>query len=170
MCKRPLSFWICFLLAWYWSRGAGQSASLTDPDKPRLEKRWLFEWHNLNDPKEVERMIARFPQARAAGYNGIVFSHNAARAKAAELTAAARQNGLQLVVTVMDGAKDRNYTEGVLCQDALFVVHDSRAVFEPDNPTRGLNRDFEDVAGNHLKSWGFQDDEGVTSFADHEIV
>ena len=30
-----------------------------------MQKRWLFVWRDMSDPKEVDRMIARFPQAQA---------------------------------------------------------------------------------------------------------
>src|SRR5947209_11635885 len=136
----------------------------------RLPKRWLFEWRNLSDPKEVDRMIARFPRAKAAGYNGVVFSHNVAASKAGELKEAARQYELDLIVTVMANSKDRNYTEGVLVTNALFQVRERHASVQQDKPTRVLNGDFEDVKGNHFKSWGFQDDEGVTTFADNQVV
>jgi hypothetical protein len=144
------------------------SNSIADPNA--LQKRWLFIWRNMSDPKEVDRMISRFPRAAAAGYNGVVFSHDIAPAKASELTSAAKQNHLDLIAIVMGNPKDRNYVEGVLAQDELFVVHDGRATHIPDNPTRVLNADFEDATGNHFKGWSFQDDEGVTTFADHEIV
>src|ERR1051326_5239211 len=64
--------------------------------KNALQKRWLFVWRNMNDSKEVERMIARFPQAAAFGYNGVVFSHNIPAEKAPELTNAAKQSHLDL--------------------------------------------------------------------------
>ena len=115
-------------------------------------------------------MIARFPRAKAAGYNGVVFSHNVAASKAGELKEAARQHGLDLIVTVMANPKDRNYTEGVLVTNALFQVRERHASVQQDNPTRVLNGDFEDVKGDHFKSWGFQDDEGVTTFADNQVV
>lgn len=136
----------------------------------KLEKRWLFVWRDMSDPAEVDRMIARFPRARAAGYNAVVFSHNVAEAKAAELRRAATDNGLDLVAIVMGGARDRNYMEGLLCQDQLFVVEGQTATLRQDHPTRIINGDFEDVTGNHFNGWGFQDDEGVTTFADHEVV
>src|SRR2546425_163300 len=77
----------------------------------RMEKRWLFVWRNMNDAKEADRMIERFPRAAAEGYNGVVFSYNIAPEKAAELKASAQRNGLQLIATVMGGARDRNYVE-----------------------------------------------------------
>lgn len=142
------------------------------PESPAhsLQKRWLFVWRQVSNPQEVDRMIARFPQAKADGYNGVVFSWNIAPGRAAALKEAARQNGLDLVTAVMGGFHDRNYVEGVLSKDALFVVRDGMPTFTPDNPTKVVNGDFEDVAGNHFKGWSFQDDEGVTTFADHEIT
>ncbi|MFA6110282.1 MAG: carbohydrate binding domain-containing protein [Candidatus Latescibacterota bacterium] len=137
--------------------------------RARLEKRWLFFWRNLGDPQEVDRMIARFPQAKAAGYNGVVFPHQVAETRAAALRAAAKENGLDLVAVAMGGARDRNYVEGVPVEDALFVVKDGVASFQPDNPTRVLNGDFEEVVGNHFGGWTLQDDEGITTLADHEV-
>jgi hypothetical protein len=124
----------------------------------------------MSDPNEVERMIARFPQAKAGGYNAAVFSYNIAPAKADELKQAAKANGLDLVAVVMGGAHDRNYVEGVPVKDAVFVAHGGRAALEPDTTARLLNGDFEEADGNHFKAWKWQDDEGVTTFADHDIV
>jgi hypothetical protein len=167
-------WWIGFMgmlvlwLGWL-APTVGTSAAENAPVS-RLQKRWLFEWRDMSNPEEVERMVARFPRAAAAGYNGVAFSYNIAPGKAAKLRQAAEQNGLDLVAIVMGGAHDRNYAEGVLVQDALFVAHDGAASLQPDNPTRLLNGDFEDTAGNHFKGWTMQDDEGVTTFADHETV
>jgi hypothetical protein len=137
---------------------------------PRQQKRWLFFWRDMSDPNEVERMIARFPQAKASGYNGVAFSYNVAAAKAAELKETAKANGLDLVAIVMGGAHDPNYVEGVPVKDAVFVAHGGRAALEPDNTARLLNGDFEEANGNHFKGWAWQDDEGVTTFADHDMV
>jgi len=147
-------------------RAVGQQAE----QAPRMQKRWLLVWRDMSDPAEVDRVIARFREAQADGYNGVVFSYNVAPAKAPALRAAAEQYGLDLVAIVMGGPHDRNYMEGVLSKNALFVVHDGAAKLVPDNPTKVVNGDFEDVAGNHMNGWGFQDDEGVTTFADHQVV
>jgi hypothetical protein len=145
-------------------------AGLTEAAAPRLEKRWLFVARDMSDPNEVERMIARFPQAAADGYNGVVFSYNIAPEKAAKLQQTAQQWHLDLIATVMGGPHNRNDMEGVLVRDALFVAHGRTAVFAPDNPTQVRNGDFEEVSGNHFQGWKFQDDEGVTTFADHDVV
>ncbi len=115
-------------------------------------------------------MIARFPEAKASGYNGVVFSWNVAPEKAAQLRQAAKENGLELVAIVMGGSHDRNYIEGVPVKDAVFVAHHGRAALEPDTRARVLNGDFEDANGNHFRGWTMQDDEGVVTFADHEVV
>jgi hypothetical protein len=164
-----LGFLLLAAFGFGWAgEGADENAAIIPP--PKLEKRWLFIWRNMSDPKEVDRMLARFPQATAAGYNGVVFSHNIPATKAAELRAAAQKNKLDLIAIVMGNAHDRNYVEGVLVQDACFVAQGQTAVFQPDNPTRVANGDFEQVSGNHFKGWTFQDDEGVTTFADHDVV
>src|SRR5437762_699471 len=75
----------------------------------RMQKRWLFVWRDMSDPKEVDRMIARFARAKADGYNGVAFSYNIPASKAPELKQAAKQNGLDLIAIVMNGSHDRNY-------------------------------------------------------------
>src|SRR5689334_24592467 len=109
---------LLFHAAW-----AEQNPALRSAPRERsgMQKRWLFVWRDMSDPKEVDRMIARFPRAKADGYNGVAFSYNIPPNKAPEIRRAARENGLDLVAIVMGGAHDRNYVEGVLSKDALFV-------------------------------------------------
>lgn len=140
-----------------------------DPSSKPLAKRWLFVWRDMTDPKEVDRMIARFPRAQAAGYNGVAFSYNVPEAKAPELRAAAKKHGLDLVAIVMGNPRDRNYFEGVPVQDALFVASGGRANLQPENP-RLVNADFETASNHRFKGWSLQDDVGVTTFADQEVV
>jgi len=115
-------------------------------------------------------MIARFPRAKMDGYNGVAFSYNVPEAKAPELRRAAKQNGLDLIAIVMGGSHDRNYMEGVLARDVPFVAHSGVATHQADAPIQVKNADFELANGNQFTQWGFQDDEGVTTFADHEVV
>jgi len=147
---------------------AAKAATL--PASPAMQKRWLFFWRNMGDPKDVDRTIAQFPRAQADGYNAVVIGANVAPAKAAELKGAAKKYGLGIVAMVMGGAHDRNYQEGLLSQDALFVARGGTAAFQPDNPTQVGNGDFEDATGNHFGGWSFQDNEGITTFADHDVV
>ncbi len=144
-------------------------ASRPNAVAPDLQKRWLFVWGNMRDNREVDRVIARLPGAKAAGYNGVVLSPNIEPAKAIELREAAKRNGIDLIAIVMGNSRDRNYMEGLPVKEALFVVHDGVATHEPDNPTQVANGDFEEFTGNHFALWAFQDDEGVTSFVDTDI-
>jgi hypothetical protein len=137
--------------------------------QPQMQHRWLFVWRNMSNPAEVDRTIALFPRAQAAGYNGVAFSANIPAEKAPALKQAAQQYGLDLVAIVMNGTRDRNYMEGVPVKDALFVAQGGQATLQQDNPTQVVNADFEDVKDNHFNGWRFQDDEGVTTFADHEV-
>ena len=134
-----------------------------------LQKRWVFFWRDLSNPKEFDETIALFPKAKADGYNGVALSCNIPAAKAAELKEAAKKNGLDIVAIVMGGSHDKNYCEGLLAKDAVFVAQNGKATLQPDKP-KLLNGDFEDVKDNHFSGWTLQDDDGVTSFADHTVV
>ena len=125
------------------------AAGAAAPSSQTMQKRWLFVWRSMNDPKEIDRMVERFPRAKASGYNGVVFPSNIPEAKAAELKQAAQRNGLDLVAIVMGGSRDRNYVEGILARDALFVVHGGKATLQAENPTRLVNAGVADAAGNH---------------------
>lgn len=144
-------------------------ASRPNAVAPDLQKRWLFVWGNMSDNREVDRVIARLPGAKAAGYNGVVLSPNIEPAKAIELREVAKRNGIDLIAIVMGNSRDRNYMEGLPVKEALFVSRGGVARHQPDNPTRVANGDFEEFTGNHFARWAFQDDEGVTSFVDTDI-
>ncbi len=168
--KRLLSWNLISAVALVWSAMTSSSDQTAAAERGRMQKRWLFEWRDMSNPKEVDRMIARFPVAKASGYNGVVFSGSVARERATELKETAKANGLDLVAIVMGGSRDRNYVEGVPVKDALYVVHDYHATLEADTTARLLNGDFEDLNGNKFGGWTLQDDEGVVTFADHQVV
>ena len=135
-----------------------------------LTKRWLFVWSDLTEPATVDRIIALFPRAEAAGYNACVFPYTVAPAKLEAFKSAAKQHHLDLIPVVMGNSHDQNYTEGLPAKNALFVAHGKTAAFVADNPTTIADGGFEDVTGNHFNGWAFQDDEGKTTFADHDVV
>ena len=111
--------WLAAVLLFSGAVGAAPDPAadtVTSPSPSSLQKRWLFVWRDMSDPREVDRMVARFAQARSAGYNGVAFSHNIPREKAAELRQAAAEHRLDLIAIVMGGTRDRNYVEGVLVQ------------------------------------------------------
>ena len=152
-------------------------AALAGPVSPpqqegagRMSHRWLFIYNDMSDPAQVDRDLALFPRAQAAGYNGVVFKADVAPSRVDALKAAAQQYGLALVPLVMEGSRDQNNTEGVPARDALFIAHGDAASFVPDNPTKLSGGDFENVVGNRFPDWTFQENEGVGTFADHDVV
>ncbi len=135
----------------------------------RTQNRWLFIFRDLTNPAEVDRMIARFPAAHAAGYNGVVCSYNVAKEKAPEVRKASKKYGLDIIASVFAGGHDSNYVEGVPVKDAVFIANGKVATHLPDKTTVVLNGDFESSIDNKFAGWGWQDDIGVTTFADHDI-
>lgn len=157
--------WLCVLMLA--SVALGWAAA--GPEQ-QLSKRWLFIWQDLDTPEQVDSVIALFPRAEAAGYNAVLIWYQMAPSRVEELKEAAKQHHLDIIPIIMANPHDPNYTEGLLAKDALFVARGKTATFQPDNPTKALNGDFEEVRGNHFGGWGFQDDEGKTIFAEHEVV
>jgi len=157
--------WLCVLMLA--SVALGWAAA--GPEQ-QLSKRWLFIWQDLDTPEQVDSVIALFPRAEAAGYNAVLIWYQMAPSRVEELKEAAKQHHLDIIPIIMANPHDPNYTEGLLAKDALFVARGKTATFQPDNPTKALNGDFEEVSGDHFGGWGFQDDEGKTIFADHEVV
>jgi hypothetical protein len=63
------------LVLWLgWLAPTPDASAAENAPVSRFQKRWLFEWRDMSNPEEVERMVARFPRASAAGYNGVAFS------------------------------------------------------------------------------------------------
>ena len=75
--------WLVFLGSALLAGSMGAVPQSTGKSGAPMQKRWLFVWRDMSDPKEVDRMIARFPRAQAAGYNGVAFSYNIPAEKAA---------------------------------------------------------------------------------------
>ena len=141
-----------------------------EPANRELAKRWLFVWRDMNDPQEVDRTIALFPRAQAAGYNACLFEYSVAPSKVKELNEAAKRYGIALIPILMGGAHDQNYTEGVPAKEVLFVAHGGIARHQPDPPITVPGGDFEEVRGDRFTGWNFQDNEGKSIFADHTVV
>ncbi len=156
--------WLCGVML------ASMALGWAAAPEQQLSKRWLFIWQDLDKPEQVDSVIALFPRAEAAGYNAVLIWHEMAPSRVEALKEAAKQHHLAIIPIIMANPHDPNYTEGLLAKDALFVARGGTATFQPDNPTQARNGDFEEVSGNHFGGWGFQDDEGKTIFADHEVV
>jgi hypothetical protein len=135
-----------------------------------MPHRWLFFWRDMTEAVEVERMIARFPRAQAAGFNGVVFPAKLAPAKPRELKAATERYGLALIPVIMGRSMDTHYTEGLPVRDALFVAQDAVLRHEQDNPTVIRNGGFERARGDGFAGWTLFSDAGKRAFVEHKVV
>ncbi|MEW6756382.1 MAG: hypothetical protein AB1505_36230, partial [Candidatus Latescibacterota bacterium] len=157
-----------------------------DPARRPTARRWLFVMRTMRDAREMERTIALFPQAKAAGYNAVVLSdRNLYQLDQAEpsylenvrkLQQAAFSNGLDLIPCVMpigySGAivgRDPNLAEGIPVKDALLVVQGREARLVAD-PAVSLAGDFEQSQDNRFAGWEMQDNVGASTFADHDVL
>ncbi|MEP6756872.1 MAG: carbohydrate binding domain-containing protein [Chthonomonadales bacterium] len=164
-----LSFWACRSNSSLQPAGLPHS-SPTIQNSSRTTKRWLFIFRDISRASEVDRTIALFPEAKKDGYNGIVCNYNVAKEKAVEFQQAAKKYGLEIYATVFGGGHDKNYVEGVSVKDAPYVVHGAVASHETDTNAALKNGDFEATSENKMLGWGWQDDIGITTFADHDVV
>ncbi len=148
-----------------------------------LKYRWFYAAMDAGNLESVARITALFPRAAAAGYNGILWNgidgHNRSSAYADAVrgfqkTAAAY--GLEVIPAILaynDSSIlkiDPNLAEGLPVKDALFVVHGSEALQEPDHAVAITNGGFETATDDVFGGWQLQDSPGVSTFVDHEVA
>jgi hypothetical protein len=164
------------------------STILADEPKPRYEQRWFYAMHNLLVDKNADELIALIQRASKSGYNGVVLADyklnildkmkgtnyfkNVERVKAA-----ADEAKLEIIPTLFpigysDGllAHDPNLAEGLPAIDVPFIVKGNQATLDPATAPRLANADLEETKGDRFVGFSFQDDPGVVSFADREVV
>jgi hypothetical protein len=157
--------------------------------KPRFAQRWFYAPFNLLADKNTDTLVDLIGRAGKSGYNGVVLAdyklnilgrmpksyfHNVERVKKA-----AEAAGIEIIPAIFpigysDGllAHDPNLAEGLPVKDAPFVVRGRQAVLSPEKPARVINGSLEEVKGKGdvFAGFSFQDDPGVTTFADREVV
>lgn len=165
----------------------GLTAHAADEPKPRYAHRWVYAMYNLQVDKNADQLIALIDRAGKSGYNGLVLADyklnildrvppnyftNVARVK----EAAAKAN-IEIIPAVFPIgysagllAHDPNLAEGLPVKDAPFVVKGREAVLAPESAAPLTNGDLEQVKGDRFVGFSFQDDPGVTTFADREVV
>jgi hypothetical protein len=156
-------------------------------DEPRYRQRWFYAAHNLLVDKNVDDLVSLIDRAGKSGYNGVLLAdykfnildrmppnyfRNAGRVREA-----AGKAGIEIIPAVFpvgysNGllAQDPNLAEGLPVKDAPFVVKGGEAVLQPDPAAQVRNGDLEEVKGDVFAGFSFQDDPGVTTFADREVV
>jgi hypothetical protein len=159
-----------------------------DEPKPRFEQRWFYAMHNLLVDKNADDLIGLIRRAHKSGYNGVVIADyklnildrmkrtnyfkNVERVKAA-----ADEANIEIIPSIFpigysDGllAHDPNLAEGLPVIDAPFIVKGTEAQLDPATAPKLANAGFEETRGDRFVGFSFQDDPGVVSFADHDVV
>jgi hypothetical protein len=148
--------------------------------------RWVYCSFNLQVEKSADDLIALIDRSKRAGYTGVVLSdykfqvldrvpahyfRNVERVKAA-----AARAGIELIPTVFSVgyssgilAHDPNLAEGLPVVNQPYRVKDGAAVLDAGTTARLKNGDLEISQGNQFASFNWQDDPGVTTFADHAV-
>jgi hypothetical protein len=165
--------------------GALQAA---DKGGAPYRERWVYCSANLQVDQSVDQVIALIERAGRDGYTAMLIAdyklqvldrvidryfHNAGRVKAA----AAKAN-IELVPAVFsigysNGhlAHDPNLAEGLPVVDQPFVVRQDReAVLDTRGSAGYRNGNLEQAQGDRFTGFSFQDDPGVTTFADRKVV
>lgn len=164
------------------------SCFLTASKTPeQFEYRWVYVTGNLQVNENVGRVIDIMKRAKNAGYNGIVLAdfklsildrvpkqyfENIEKVKQT-----AKQLALDIYPTIFsigysEGllSHDPNLVEGLPVYDATFEVREGYAELAKEEQPLPKNLDFEDATGDRFAGWEFQDDIGLSTFADSRIV
>jgi hypothetical protein len=158
-----------------------------DEAKPRFQQRWFYAPFNLLVEKNADELIGLMKRAQKSGYNGVLLADykfniigkmpehyfkNVERVKKA-----ADELGLEIVPAIFpigysEGllANDPNLAEGLPVVAAPFVVKGKEATLDPAAVPTFRNGGLEETKGDRFVGFAFQDDPGVKSFADREVV
>src|SRR5581483_9444774 len=148
------------LLLW----GAASTAAGDEPGV-RYERRWIYGSQNLLVDKNVDTLVALIERGAKAGYNGILLAdykfnildrmppnyfRNVERVKKAAGGAQMEIIPAIFPIGYSDGllAHDPNLAEGLLVENAPFVVHGREAAPANDSAATIANGDLEETRGD----------------------
>ncbi len=166
----------CILLMAQLSRGA-------QPMADRFV--WVFGW-GLGKDSDLNAIGRVLETAGQHGFNGAVFSAGLDTLcqktpdyfrRLDAVQALCGSNHLELIPAIFSIgygggvlAHDRNLAEGLLVEDAPFLVEGNAAHFAGQEAgPRVLNGGFEEFTGNKLKNYDFHDQPGEVSFVDTTV-
>ena len=145
---------------------------------------WIFGW-GLGKDSDVAAINSVLDTAGQHGLNGamVSFGLDTLSQKSPDyfqhldtVKQACDRNKLELIPAIFGVgyggtglAHDRNLAEGLLVDDAPFVVNGSEARFVPDDSVRLRNGGFEEFTKNKFKGFNFHDQPGEISFVDTQI-
>ncbi len=145
---------------------------------------WVFGW-NLNRDSDVTEISALLETAGKHHFTGAVVSFGLDTLckktpdffQRLELVKkACDSNQLELIPAIFSVgyggtalSHDRNLAEGLLVEQAPFLVEEGKAKFVPDTGVKFANGDFEEYRQNRISGFNFHDQPGEISFVDTEI-
>lgn len=148
--------------------------------------RWVYVSRSLHKDQDVADIRDIVDTAAARGLNGMVLASGLDRLdrqaagffdrleQVKRLCAEKQVEIIPIIFSAGYGGSvlgyDRNLAEGLLVQDAPFVVRGDEARFEPDPAVTIVNGSFEDHVGDHVRGCRFHDQPGKVSFVDTSVA
>lgn len=145
---------------------------------------WVFGW-GLGRDSDVPEITKVIETGAQHGINGAVVSfgldtlckHDADYFRRLDaIQQVCEKNKVELIPAVFSVgygggilSHDRNLAEGLLVEDAPFVVKGSEARFVAEDSVRLVNGGFEDSTNSRFKGFSFHDQPGEISFADTQV-
>lgn len=156
-----------------------------------LRYRLVYIRDELDVPGNLEKVQETMRRAKAAGYNGVVFSNLWSQnnletlskatpeynAKLAAVRNTANAEGLELYPAVLTVgyaspilANDPNLVEGLPVKYALYVVHNGQADIVADPPVSLPGGDFEVASNDVFYGWDSQNWPGTNTIPDTSVM
>lgn len=155
-----------------------------------LRYRIVYIRDELDVPGNLEKVQETMRRAKAAGYNGVVFSNLWSQnnletlgtaspeylVKLAAVRDTARAEGLELYPAVLTVgyaspilANDPNLVEGLPVRNALYVAHNGQADIAADPSVSLPGGDFEYAVDSVFNGWDSQNWPGTNTIADQSV-
>jgi hypothetical protein len=152
----------------------------------RYRDRWVYAAFNLQVDKSADEVIALIDRARRAGYTGIMLAdykfqvldrvpdfyfRNVERVKRAAERAKIEIIPAVFSIGYSNGilAHDPNLAEGLPVLDQPYRVTNGTLTLDVAEPVAIKNGDLEVTSGDRFSGFSWQDDPGVTTFADRSV-
>ncbi len=184
VCRRAFSNLICLGFAAVIG-GTGGAAELGLAPAPYVD-RWVYCSFNLQVDKSVDELIDLIERARRDGYTGIVLAdykfqvlyrvpdfyfRNVERVKAAADRAKIELIPAVFSIGYSNGilAQDPNLAEGLPVVDQPYLVKNRVAALDTRPTAQIKNGSLEATNGDKFAGFNWQDDPGITTFADRSV-
>jgi hypothetical protein len=149
--------------------------------------RWVYSSVNLQVDKSTDDLIALIERASRAGYNGILLTdykfqvlhrvidryfHNLERVRAVAAKAKIEIIPAVFSIGYSNGilAHDPNLAEGMPVVDQPYQIKNRVAVLDSRPKAQIKNGTLEATSGDRFTGFNWQDDPGVTTFADRSVT